>query len=209
MPALRPKGQGVRCAGVISLRCKEISRELKKIRSQYGAVGVGAHRHLNAWHGNGRRGPARSAAHSDRERDRDEDDGDGEAAGCHGSQRLFVRMGGIAVLHPRFAVRADRSARPAREPRRRKYRACGQEYRPIPIEMSRQFLSPRGGRVSQLSGIAVAAPLAQHAAKVSGGQRADARTAKEVRECFHPSRSNVTELRCRLPSLARLWAESG
>jgi hypothetical protein len=36
----------------------------------------------------------------------------------------FTRMGGIAVRHPRFAVRADRSARPAREPGRLKRRAC-------------------------------------------------------------------------------------
>src|SRR5580704_11914418 len=36
----------------------------------------------------------------------------------------FTRMGGIAARHPRFAVRADRSARPAREPGRLKRRAC-------------------------------------------------------------------------------------
>jgi hypothetical protein len=86
MPALRPKGQGVRCgcAGVISLRCREISRELKKIRPQYGAAGVGAHRYIKAFCENARRRGAGNAAASDYEGDRDQDNG--EAVGCHGSQ---------------------------------------------------------------------------------------------------------------------------
>jgi hypothetical protein len=69
---------------------------LKKIRPQYGAAGVGAHRDINALHGNGQRGRTGNAADPDCDRGRDEDNG--EAAGCHRIALLVVRAAfGIAA----------------------------------------------------------------------------------------------------------------
>jgi N-acetylglutamate synthase-like GNAT family acetyltransferase len=109
-------------------------------KNRSGAVGFGAHRHLNALHGNGRCGRARSATDSDR--DRDEDDDDGGHAVRHGSFRKLRRF--HAVILWRLTAARRLAARQALRP--------AGKYRPIPIDMSRQFLSPRGGRGSPRHG---------------------------------------------------------
>jgi hypothetical protein len=80
--AARAAGAGL----PVSLRCREISSELKKMAARYGMAGLGSHRCINTVRENGRRGRAGNAANSGRECGRDE--GNGKTAGCHGSLRF-------------------------------------------------------------------------------------------------------------------------
>jgi hypothetical protein len=75
---------------LVSLRCRETGRELKKMASRYGMAGLAWHRFINAFRENGGRGRAGNAAYARSWHGRDENDGNDD--GHHQARRLLVRV---------------------------------------------------------------------------------------------------------------------